>query len=261
MASFQPFRHRPLSENAWVVTESYEGVLSVSIGVVVGLEQIAVINAGPALGPGLRKYIESFAGVGKPFQCYCTAGKSEFIGGAWQFDVAFLPEADAELPQVDWAARLPASLAAEADALRPTPYGGRLSPLRPGFNAIGRQHLSPRPLPGNTPGSFVIINGEEKLCFMGDAVEAELTRLPYLDAAGFLRYAQELRKLTKERGGVLRFCCARSEELLSRDYILAVAAACEEIGMGQTQADKPGENGLSIHRIPGAAVAYDPKKL
>ena len=255
------FSRRQLGDAAYLVTETYGPGLRFTIGVVVGLEQIAVVNSGPGLGCSLRKYIESFAGANKPFQCYCTSGKSEHIGGSWQFDEAFLPSADSRLPQTDWVPRLPPELSAWAASVQPEPFPNRRQELRSGFIAIGRQHISPRPFPGNTEGSFVILNGEGQLCFLGDAIGPDVTELKTLGTDGFTRYAHELRKLTEERDGAFRFVCSRSSDLISREYVLSVAEGCEEIASGHTEGDLPTGDGYLLHVCGMSAVVYDPTKL
>lgn len=255
------FSHRQISTNAYLVTENYGISARFSVGVVVGLEQIAVIDAGLGLSGSLRKYIEGFAGTEKPFLCYCTSGKAEHIGAAAQFDTAYVSSLDAALPAHNWAGALPDAIVRYGTAIRPESGAPAFQELTPGFIAIGRQHISPRPMPGNTPGSFVLINGEEKLCFLGDAVGPEVTVLPYLDRAGMNGYAEQLTMLTEERGGELRFYCGRSAEPLSAGYLLRVAAACRAIAEGKTSGDLPAaEAGRRMHIAENAAVVYDAAK-
>ncbi len=261
MQQFQFFSHQKIGDNAYLVTESYGPQLRLSIGVITGLEKTAVINAGLGISGSLRKYIEGFTGTGKPFVLYCTSGKPECIGAAFQFDEAFVSSKDQALRFDDPTPSIPAEVLSYGRAVSPT-GNAAFEELRPGFLAIGRQHIMPRPFPGNTPGSFVILNGEGKLCFLGDAVGSERTILPYLDRKGIADYADGLKKLANERGGELRFYCGRSLHPLSGEYLLTVAKACEEIAAGQTAADlSAGDGTLKMHLYENAAVLYDSARM
>lgn len=256
------FSHQKIADNAYIVTENYGVSYRLSIGVITGLEKTAVVNSGLGISGSLRKYIEQFAGTDKPFLVYCTSGKREHTGGAAQFDEVFVSSLDKNIGTYKSLSPVPKEILNYGCSISPEKEATEFCELRPGFISIGRQHISPKELAGNTPGSFVIINGENRLCFLGDAVGSSCTILPYLDRDGMADYSQSLIKLTQERGGELSFYCSDSVHPLSHEYILNTAGACAQIASCNFSGDIPtGEDNMRMKLYKNAAVIYDVDKI
>jgi glyoxylase-like metal-dependent hydrolase (beta-lactamase superfamily II) len=103
------YSHTKINENLYQIVESYAPCTDPGLGngsrfniyVVIGMDKIAVIDAGLGAVDGLRKYIEKNLPIeNKPIECYLTHAHPDHVGGSMLFEKIFMHPG--ELWDLEW---------------------------------------------------------------------------------------------------------------------------------------------------------------
>jgi glyoxylase-like metal-dependent hydrolase (beta-lactamase superfamily II) len=302
------FSHEKVSDRVYVFTEGYSCLHRFTIGVIVGDEKVLVIDSGMGLTGELRQYIESVIGTGKPMVCACSHGAIDHAGAAWLFDERYCSERDSfMIPRVFSNEIRLADL--EAFGLENPEIIAyckeKLADNRTEFQNvdegdvfdIGGARIEVIAVPGHTPGSVAYFYPDEKICFTGDCVnideqipnigkhynsqrrnllkylgvEADGPELSYKQC--FLIYSRLVRRLIAKIGEDCTLYSGHISAPLQVKVAKNVADACEEIGLGKTDDDPPGESifryqsnattgrDLRIHFCGNVDVMYDRSQM
>lgn len=90
------FFHEQIAPNSYQIHEMYGPNLPINEYVIIGENQVAVIDTGMAGTGGLRKYIEKYITNKTPMIAYMTHGHMDHFGAACLFDDMYLNEAEWE---------------------------------------------------------------------------------------------------------------------------------------------------------------------
>ena len=310
MKKINLFSHQKKSDRYYVFTEGYSCLHRFTIGVIVGDEKILVIDSGMGLTGELRKYIESVVGIDKPMICTCTHGAIDHGGAACLFDERYCSHRDTfmyprifnneiRLKDLDaFGLNNPEVIKYCTENLHNNETS--FTDVDDGFVFdIGSAHIEVIAIPGHTPGSQAYFYREEKVCFTGDAISVD-EQIPNIvrfynepehraNVARFLNIAIDSPELTfMECYTIYSKLVKRAISIIGEDATLYcghlsvpltiqvakdVAGACEEIGMGLTEFDPPGESifgyqsnattgrNLRIHFCGNVDVMYDKNKM
>lgn len=245
------YSHEKWSDRVYTVTINYSTVNRITLMVFLGDEEILVIDSGHGLDNKLRKYIEDFAGTGKPMLCAMTHIGIDHGGAASLFDEIYLHENDmVKLPmsrQKRYIDVQPFSNYSTEFAeysyenmLDPI-YPEQCKPVRDGdvFH-LGNLDVECIFTPGHSKGHMAYYCASERICFTGDAMNVD-THLKSMSRQGMIDYVDMIQNfMNRVAPDTITFSAH-----LNRPHTMRVPrniqAACLEIAHGQTYGDPPGE--------------------
>ena len=247
------YSHERISEHIHIFNEGYSMVHRFTIGVITGNKKVLVIDSGLGMDSGLRNYIEGVVGRERPIICACTHGNIDHVGGAYLFDERYLNSRDyTELSRAFDRERRISDL--EAFALH-----------NPEVADYCRQHMTdnegtvfedidegdvldlggvlvePVRTPGHTPGHLAYLCRQEKVVFTGDAINID-THLKRLDRKGLFEYRDMLYRFISLAGEEVALYAGHINRPHTIQVARNLARACEEVAMGKTYGDPPGES-------------------
>ena len=274
--------HEKVSDRLYLFTEGYSMVHRFTIGVIVGDEKVLVIDAGMALGGGLRAAIEAVVGREKPILCACTHCHPDHVGAAKLFDEAYVSYRD-------WPARADFAFGTEQrledlcgfglNNPEVMEYCGRnilintdttFRDIRDGdvFD-LGGVRIQAIAMPGHSDGSMAFYNREEDYVFTGDAVNTD-THLKKLDREGFRAYRKTLERFCSIVADTARVYPAHlpltMDMFIARNLILC----CDDLIAGNVDGDPPGETifekrnnnpNIRMHLRNNTAIVYDRSRI
>jgi glyoxylase-like metal-dependent hydrolase (beta-lactamase superfamily II) len=283
MTELKLYSHEQVSERLFVVTENYSMEHRLTIGVVAGDDKVAVIDSGLGMTAGLRPYVESLVGPGKPLICLCTHGHPDHVGAAIRFDEAFLNHRD--FPRLESFALVTEQRLADLEAFalhnrEVIAYcreryientGTKFEDVDEGdvFDLGGGVRIEVIAVPGHSDGSLAFFNRAEKYVFTGGAVNTS-TLMKKLDQPGFLGARDTLDRfvsvISSELGDDAAIYPAHHPAALTLQAARDLSVACEDIGTGRTGGDPPGETifpakannpDIRAHYAGNSCVVYD----
>jgi hydroxyacylglutathione hydrolase len=310
MKKINIFSHEKKSDRYYVFTEGYSCLHRFTIGVIVGDEKILVVDSGMGLTGELRTYIESVVGTDKPMICTCTHGAIDHAGAACLFDERYCSSRDTfmfprifnngiRLADLDaFGLSNPEIIAYCKENLHDNETGFRNVDEGHVFE-LGGVKIEVIAMPGHTPGSLAYFFREEKVCFTGDAInideqipniykfynepEHRINLTKYLDIEMdsprltlkecYSKYSTVVKRFISIVGEDVTLYSGHLSAPLTIQVAKDIAGACEEIGMGLTQYDPPGESiftyqsnastgrDLRIHFCGNVDVMYDRNKM
>lgn len=243
------FSNTKISDRLYLIREAYCDTQSLTIGLVIGQRQAAVIDSGLGAVEGLRSYAEGL--TDKPLICIATHGHPDHAGGAAQFDTAYLDEKDA--PELKWGLTKERRLGdlqdfsdhnAEVCAYAETHCVDcshvRFEPLKDGqvFD-LGGEKLEILEMPGHTKGSVAVINREREYIFTGDAVSETLMVTGY-ERACMEESCQALTRLVEIAQAMPngKLYAAHYPQPVPLQMAIDLRDACREILEGKTDGDQ-----------------------
>ncbi len=247
------YSHERVSEHTYIFNEGYSMVHRFTIGVIVGNQKVLVIDSGLGMDGSLRKYVESVVGSGKPIICACTHGNIDHVGGACLFDERYLNSRDyPELPRAfDRTRRLSdldafalhnPEVAAYCEKHMVDNEGTIFQDIDEGdVLDLGDVLVEPVRTPGHTPGHLAYLCRQEKVVFCGDAINVD-THLKRLDREGLLGYRDMLNRFISFVGEDVALYAGHINRPHTIQVAKNLARACEEVAMGKTYGDPPGES-------------------
>lgn len=277
METYNFCSHEKVSDHVYVVTENNSRTHRFTIGVVVGDEKILVIDSGLGMNGDLRHYIESFTGTDKPMICACTHGSSHHVGAACLFDEAYLNSRDYPLlghafdPETRFS-----DLAVYGlfnDEVMEYGRSHMVDNTDTMFKHVdegdvfelGGVQVYPIRTPGRTEGHLAYHIPMEKIAFCGDAVNID-THLKTLDNQGILEYRDMLYRLLSQVGDGITIYAGHLNRGHKTNVLKNLAIACEEVAMGKTAGDIPGETyflkdtgnpSIRAHYHGNCCIVYD----
>jgi len=302
------FSYEKYSDRVYVFTEGYSCLHRFTIGVIVGDKKILVIDSGMGLTGELRKYIESVLGTDKPLICTCSHGAIDHAGAAFLFDERYCNERDSFMLPRAFTNEI---RLADLDAFgleNPEIIAycrEKLTDNRTEFKNVdegdvfdlGGVEVEVIAVPGHTPGSVAYFCRKERVCFTGDCVNIDeqipnigkhynnqrenLYKIIGVEKEGpaityrecFLIYSKLIRRIVSIIGDDCTLFSGHTNVPLPVNVAKNVAGACEEIGLGKTEADPPGESifkyqsttatgrDLRIHFFGNVDVMYDRNEM
>lgn len=277
------YSHERVSERLILVTEGYSMVHRFTIGVIIGDEKILVIDAGLGAGSGLRQYIESLTGTGKPMICAATHNHPDHMGSAKTFDEAYVSWLDYPCRN-DFALNVEQRL----EDLKGFALGNeevqsyceehildnhdvKCRDIRDGdvFD-LGGVKIRAVWLPGHSEGSMVFYNEEEKYLFAGDSVNTDV-HLKKLDREGLIRYQSHLKRLIGLAAPDTIVYPAHLPLTMDMRIAENLVSAAEDLIQGRNlEQDPPGETiftsrnnnpDIRMHFCSNTCIVYDRKKI
>lgn len=276
------YSHEKVSEHIYVVTENYSMVHRFTIGVIIGTEEVCVIDSGLGMTGDLRTYIEAFAGAGKKMICLCTHGAIDHIGASKLFDEAYLNPLDADmLPRAVLTGRRLSDLGAfclenrevlaycrehmliNTDSVFKEVKDGDI------FDLGGGVTVEAIATPGHSKGHLAYFSRTDGIAFVGDAINAD-THIKALDRDGLREYARMLRRFLERTGEEVIMYAGHLNRAQRANVARNLAFACEEAADGNSWADPPGETifpekagdpGVRMHYHGNSCIIYNRRLL
>ncbi len=245
------YSHEQWSPRVYTVTINYSTVNRITLMVFIGDEKILVIDSGHGIDNKLRRYIESFAGTGKPMLCAMTHIGIDHGGAATLFDEVYMHKNDrAKLPM----SREKRYIDAQPFSNYSTEFAeytvqNMLDPLYPedvkeitdgDVFHLGGLDVECIFTPGHSAGHMAYYCAQEKVCFTGDAMNVD-THLKSMSRKGLVEYVDMIERfINRVAPDTVTFSAH-----LNRPHAMRVPrniqAACLEIASGQTYGDPQGE--------------------
>lgn len=254
------FSRCQIAKDTWVVTENYLPGHRCTIGVIIGAERILVIDTGLGLAGDLRRYIESFAGTGKPMFCICTHGHTDCVGGAALFDEAYLKKEDVsehpesfdhtfcKMQMSGWTNHID-EIDHYSELLWKDNSKVAFRDLHEGDHFhLGGVHVGIMEIPGHTGGSVAVRvtrEGVQTYSFVGDAFCADMNHLTAMNRIDLLNYRDRLQQFISRLNHDEPIFSAHSPVPVGINVGIDVAQACEEVALGKIGEDAPFDFGFA----------------
>lgn len=293
---FKFFSSRQYDTKVFVFSENYAPQKSRTIGLIYSRERMIAIDTGTGAVGDIRKYMEavcareSFIGTPLAIMSVCTSGVPECVGGAGNFDEAFISEKDLKMAEECISASHRKSVLKKQTNGNPVladycedmlidnsdvhfmPYDHADILRCPGdvdnFH-LGGVHVEVIDIPGHTPGSIILSvkgNDTDHFVFTGESVSIDCTCLPRADRCTLENYLKGLDRVIMDSTTSTKFFCSTSPIPFDISVAQNVRQAVKEILDGKTEGDLPTEmvfhgekstDEFRLHYVNNNSVLYN----
>ena len=274
------YYNKRVTENVYILSEIISKFQVHTMGLIVGKDQVAVIDAGMGLSGKLPEYIKEI--TDKPQVLLLTHGHMDHIGGAPLFSQAYLSPLDfPAIPfALDYQSKLDyiKALAPNDDEL----YGYalknmcKIQTLKPkslyegDTFQLGGDTLEAVTLGGHSPGSMGFYNKEKGYFFTGDSINTYVWN--WLDrASSITEYRESLIRVRETLPDDTILICSHNQNLQPVSLIDNLITNCTEIINGENEKDlkfrSPVPNTMQPelqpyrHRYKNTFLVYNKSKI
>lgn len=172
------FTSKKITDDVYLIYETYSEKMSLTIGLVCGTDKSLVIDSGQGCLPGLNLYVSTL--TDKPLECLVCHGHPDHVGGAIQFPKAYMNSKDEEL--FVWALTKERRIEDLLDQVDETGAqyikeycvdcsGFQYTPIKDGdIIDLGGNQIEVIETPGHTKGSVCAIDRRHQIIFASDAL-------------------------------------------------------------------------------------------
>lgn len=207
-----------VDESCWQITETFAGPINVCCYLVIGKTRAMLVDS--CFGKGkLRETVEGMTGL--PITLVNTHADGDHVLGNNQFETAHMHPADFERYHQTVGYAAPVVPLWEGDVID---LGGR------SFETIL--------IPGHTPGSIVLLDGENRVMFGGDSVQGGLV---FMAGPGrnIAAYIESLKKLKAMQGRFDRVYAGHGETVVDSGFVDDLLSGAEKVRDGEIEGSDP----------------------